>query len=172
MYKITAIDSNNTLYDICVYKGKKLLFRLRDSYHLLPSNLDTLSKSLCPELGCKGSFAHETLTKECLLEKKGELLDYMKQDILLLGGIMLKAQSIYWSNHQVDIVYKFTLSSLSLTIFRTHYYDEKNCPIHIPSMNEDHFIRSGYYGGHSDAYIPYGDNLYYYDVNSLYYILI
>lgn len=35
-------------------------------------------------------------------------------------------------------------------------------------MNEDHFIRSGYYGGHSDAYIPYGDNLYYYDVNSLY----
>nr|GFD00286.1 RNA polymerase, mitochondrial [Tanacetum cinerariifolium] len=26
----------------------------------------------------------------------------------------------------------------------------------------------GYYGGHADAYIPFGENLYYYDVNSLY----
>lgn len=48
------------------------------------------------------------------------------------------------------------------------YYDPNSFPIHIPSMNEDTFIRRGYYGGHADTYIPRGENLYYYDVNSLY----
>jgi DNA polymerase elongation subunit (family B) len=99
---------------------------------------------------------------------KDELLKYMIQDIRLLGGIMLKAQEIYISNYSVDIVSKLTVSSLALTIFRTQYYDVESFPIHIPSMNEDTFIRRGYYGGHADAYIPHGENLYYYDVNSLY----
>jgi len=35
-------------------------------------------------------------------------------------------------------------------------------------MRMDTFIRRGYYGGHTDTYTPYGQNLYYYDVNSLY----
>jgi len=96
------------------------------------------------------------------------LLDYMKQDILLLGGVMQKAQDIYWKLFQVDIESKITLSSLALTIFRLKYYDEKNWPIHIPNKNEDSFIRRAYYGGHTDVYMPYGENLYYYDVNSLY----
>ncbi|GFQ06938.1 DNA polymerase [Phtheirospermum japonicum] len=48
------------------------------------------------------------------------------------------------------------------------YYDEENNYIHIPNKNADSFIRSGYYGGHTDAYKKYGENLYYYDVNSLY----
>ncbi|KAL9659161.1 hypothetical protein QQ045_018726 [Rhodiola kirilowii] len=92
----------------------------------------------------------------------------MKQDIRLLGGITLKAQEINRSNYSVDIVSKLTVPSLALTIFRTRYYDDKKFPIYRPSMNEDYFIRRGYYGGHADAYIPYGENLYYYDVNSLY----
>ena len=41
-------------------------------------------------------------------------------------------------------------------------------PIYIPNKNEDSFIRRAYYGGHTDTYKPYGEDLYYYDVNSLY----
>lgn len=48
------------------------------------------------------------------------------------------------------------------------YYDASNWPIHIPNKNEDSFIRRAYYGGHTDTYKPYGEDLYYYDVNSLY----
>jgi hypothetical protein len=29
-------------------------------------------------------------------------------------------------------------------------------------------IKKGYYGGIAEVYKPYGENLYYYDVNSLY----
>ncbi|XP_038876624.1 DNA polymerase-like [Benincasa hispida] len=81
---------------------------------------------------------------------------------------MQKAQEIYWNLYNVDIESKITLSSLALSIFRMKFYDDVNWPIHIPNRNEDEFLRSGYYGGHTDTYIPYGSNLDYYDVNSLY----
>lgn len=167
-YIIKPMIMNHFLYEISVYKGKRLIFRLRDSYTLLPSSLSSLAKNLCPSLGSKGSIDHNTVTLTNLNSMKDELLKYMIQDIRLLGGIMLKAQDIYISNYSVDIVSKLTVSSLALTIFRTQYYDVESFPIHIPSMNEDTFIRRGYYGGHADAYIPHGENLYYYDVNSLY----
>ncbi|GKA82721.1 putative reverse transcriptase domain-containing protein [Tanacetum coccineum] len=65
-------------------------------------------------------------------------------------------------------VFLQTLSSLALNIFRLRYYNDEIFPIHIPNQNEDTFIRKAYYGGHTDSYKPYGENLYYYDVNSLY----
>ena len=103
-----------------------------------------------------------------LVTKRAELLEYMKQDIRLLGGVMQKAQDLYFQKFQVDVVDCLTLSALAMRIYRTIYYDENSFPIHIPSRNEDTFIRRGYYGGHADVYIPHGTNLYYYDVNSLY----
>lgn len=72
---------------------------------------------------------------------RDELVEYMKQDIYLLGGVMKKTQEIYWNLYKVDIEGKITLSSLALSIFRLRYYDEKIIPIHIPSRNEDNFIR-------------------------------
>lgn len=48
------------------------------------------------------------------------------------------------------------------------YLDDQAFQISIPNRNQDTFIRRGYYGGHVDVYKPVGDNLYYYDVNSLY----
>jgi len=81
---------------------------------------------------------------------------------------MQKAQDLYWTQYKVDIENCMTLSSLAMNIYRMNYYDPNLFPIHIPSRNEDRFIRRGYYGGHADTYKPYGENLYYYDVNSLY----
>lgn len=167
-YKIKPLIRNHMLYELAVYQGRKLVFRLRDSYTLLPSSLDKLSKALCPQLGSKGSIQHDKVEVSNLKKNRAELLDYMIQDIRLSGGVMLKAQEIYWTEYNVDIVNYLTLSALSLAISRMSYYDPNSWPIHIPSRNEDTFIRRGYYGGHADVYKPYGKNLHYYDVNSLY----
>lgn len=169
-YNFKPLIRNLTLYEIAIYRGKKLLLRLRDSLHLLPGSLEGLAKTLCPELGVKGkiSIQYDELKVKDLLTLRDELLNYMMQDILLLGGVMKKAQEIYWKEYNVDIVKKITISSLAFTIFRTHFYNQNEWPIYIPNRNEDTFIRRGYYGGHADTYIPYGENLYYYDVNSLY----
>lgn len=167
-YRVKPMMRNNKLYELVVFHGKIKLFRFRDSLNILPSNLDNLAKNLCPELGSKGSIPYEDVKLSNLVSMKTRLLDYMKQDILLLGGVMRKAQDLYWNAYKVDIESKITLPSLALTIFRKIYYDPKTFPIHIPNLLEDTFIRRGYYGGHADTYIPYGENLYYYDVNSLY----
>lgn len=167
-YTIKPLMRNHRLYELVVYRGKKRLFRLRDSYTLLPSSLATLAKTLCPQLGSKGSIPHDEVQVSNLKNLSAQLLDYMKQDISLLGGVMLKAQEIYWTQYKVDIENCLTLSALAMSISRMSYYDPNTWPIHIPSRNEDTFIRRGYYGGHADTYKPYGQNLYYYDVNSLY----
>lgn len=167
-YKLKPLVRNHRLYEISVYSGKKRLFRLRDSLNLLPGSLRALAKNLCPELGEKGNIPYTEITESNLASMKDSLIDYMKQDILLLGGVMLKAQRIYYDLFQVDIVTKITVSALALSIFRIQYYNEDSWPIYIPNKNEDTFIRRSYYGGHTDTYKPYGENLYYYDVNSLY----
>lgn len=92
----------------------------------------------------------------------------MKQDILLLGGVMHRAYEIYYELFHINIFKRSTSSSLAFDIFPTLYYDPKRWSIYIPNRNEDTFIRHGYYSGHSDTYIPYGKELYYYDVHSLY----
>lgn len=127
-----------------------MLFRFRDSLNLLPGKLSSLANNLCPGLGAKGSIPYDDVSVSTLVSMKDELIDYMKQDILLLGG---KAQEIYWKLYKVDIESKITLA---LSIYRMKYYDASNWPIHIPNRNEDTFIRRGYYGGHADTYIPYG----------------
>ncbi|XP_073313494.1 DNA polymerase-like [Primulina huaijiensis] len=167
-YKIRTLFRNHKLYELKIYLGDKLLFRFRDSCTLLPSSLATLGKTLCPELGSKGSIPHEDLKVSNLQVSREELINYLRQDILLLGGVMLKAQEVNWSKYHIDIEEVMTLSSLSLKIFRMHYLDDKTFPIHIPTQNQDTFIRRAFYGGHVDVYKPYGENLYYYDVNSLY----
>lgn len=111
-YKLKPILRNHRLYELAVYnktkKGKKFLFRFRDSLNLLPGSLNSLAKNLCPELGSKGSIEHDRVKLSNLASMKQSLLEYMKQDVLLLGGIMKKAQEIYWELYRVDIESKIT----------------------------------------------------------------
>lgn len=100
---------NNRLYELAVYSGKRMLFRFRDSLNLLPGNLNELAKNLCPGLGPKGSIPYDEVNVSNVGSMKQMLLDYMRQDILLLGGIMQKAQEIYWKLFMLDIESKITL---------------------------------------------------------------
>ena len=93
----------------------------RDSLKVLPGSLKSLAESLCPELGSKGEIDHGSLGIQELINKKLELLEYMKQDIYLLGGILKRAQEIYWSSYNIDIVKKITLPSQAIDIFRLKY---------------------------------------------------
>lgn len=62
---------NHRIYEIKVYKGKRLLFNIRDSLTLLTSSLSDLAKNLCPELGSKGCIEHEEI-QVSNLKVKGE----------------------------------------------------------------------------------------------------
>ena len=92
-------------------------------------------------------------------------IDYAKQDSLALLNALIKAQQIYWTNYNVDISSIWSTSTLSLKIFRLNFLNKI-----IPSLTraQDYYIRKGYFGGATDHYKLYGENLYYYDINSLY----
>lgn len=64
--------------------------------NLLPGKLGALAKNLCPDLGQKGSIPYDEVRLSNLASLKKSLIEYIQQDILLLGGVMLKAQEIYW----------------------------------------------------------------------------
>jgi hypothetical protein len=65
----------------------------------------------------------------------------------------------------IDITSIVSTSSLSFKIFRTKFL---KVDIPILKGSVDKFIRRGYFGGGTDYYKAYGENLHYYDVNSLY----
>jgi hypothetical protein len=90
-FTLKPLLRNNILYELSVYSsyssGKKLLFRFRDSLSLLPQNLNSLAKNLCPGLGSKGSIPYDKVNESTLLSMKDSLLEYMKQDIHLKRSI-------------------------------------------------------------------------------------
>ena len=65
----------------------------------------------------------------------------------------------------MDITTILSTSTLSLKIFRQNFLKT-----YIPILKgtEDNFIRRSYFGGHTDYYQEYAENLHYYDINSLY----
>lgn len=60
-----------------------------------------------------------------------------------------------------------TISSLAKTKFLKYYLNNSKIPL-INTNNLFDFIYSAYFGGITEVYKPYGKNLIYLDVNSLY----
>ena len=94
-----------------------------------------------------------------------ELLDYAIQDSVALFNALSNAQELYIQYYVIDITDIVSTSSLSLKIFRSKYLD---CNIPILKGSIDLFIRKSYFGGATDVYKKYAQNIKYYDVNSLY----
>jgi hypothetical protein len=91
--------------------------------------------------------------------------NYALQDAVALYESLTIAQSIYFNLFKVDIESVYSTATLALKIFRTKFLDK---PIFILPEYMDSFIRNGYYGGGTDVYKAYGENVHYYEVNSLY----
>jgi hypothetical protein len=69
----------------------------------------------------------------------------------------------------LDISSSLTLSSYSLEVFRTLYYDIKKYPIQHLMDKKEKFVRNSYFGGCVEIYKPHlKDGGYCYDVNSLF----
>lgn len=81
-YKIKPLVRNHKLYELKVYIND---LRFRDSCTLLPSSLASLGRTLCPELGPKGSIPHGDLVVSDLQVNSEGLINYLRQDILILN---------------------------------------------------------------------------------------
>ena len=137
-----------------------------DSYRIFQVSLE----DLCRQFNVEGKISkyqedyHSiTLFKDEVKYK--EFIDYAVQDSIALLRAMLNAQEEYLKDFNVDLTSVLSTSMLSLKIFVSKFL---NGDIPILKGSVDQFIRLGYYGGGTDYYKCYGENLHYYDINSLY----
>lgn len=160
----TLIDQHNKFILI---KYKNIVFK--DSFRIFPVSLE----DLCKNFGVDGKLSKydenfnslEIFNNQKLFYK---FQQYSLNDSICLFNALMVAPAYaehYIHHYQVDITTIFSTSTLSLRIFRQHHLKE---PIPILKEWEDQFIRASYYGGATDYYIKYAENLYYSDVNSLY----
>jgi len=98
---------------------------------------------------------------------KKELITYCETDVISLWKIIAKFQLRIFKYFTVDVLLYPTLSSLALGIYRSNFMDEKDrIPVILGNMYND--LKRSYTGGSVDVYKPSGENIYRYDVNSLY----
>jgi hypothetical protein len=97
---------------------------------------------------------------------KDETIKYCIQDCVSLYQVLSTFNQLIFEKYNLNINNYPTLSSLSFGIYRAHYLKDYKIPLIGGQILKD--IREGYFGGHTDVYKTTGENLYVYDVNSLY----
>ena len=94
-----------------------------------------------------------------------EAIKYLEKDLKSLFEAIGKFNAYIYRNHSVQVTGSLTISSLAIKIYLTKFYSTDIPLINKRSVYED--IKKSYFGGITEVYRPYGENLYYYDVNSL-----
>jgi len=163
-----------------------------DSYSLLNDNLFDLSRSFDIDI-TKGYFPHKFVNKNTfnyigntpsinywdkisiedynmsvskVWSLKDECLKYLNKDLVSLLNIMETFNRYIFRTYDIQMTESSTISRLALNIFLKYYLKGSQLPVIKSNMYKD--IKEGYFGGVTEVYKPYGKNLYYYDVNSLY----
>lgn len=83
---------------------------------------------------------------------------YCIQDCVSLHQVLIKFSNLIWDKYQVNITKFPTLTSLTFTIFRTHFLGDTKIPmlagIGLRTLANYTDIKMAYTGGATDMYIP------------------
>lgn len=150
------------------YKKKKIIFR--DSFKLLPSGLEALAKSYLPTLRKMEMNYDKSYFQE-------EIEEYLRVDCLSLFEVLKTFESdinaiLYEKfGDRADLInIEDYVSIASLAFYILNRYYLKGITKNYFSIEEEEFIRKGYFGGRVEIYkfTNLEGNLNYFDVNSLY----
>ena len=95
-----------------------------------------------------------------------ECLKYLDKDLRSLLAIMDTFNKYIFRLYDIQMTECLTISKLALNIFLKDYLKDSRIPVIRSNMYKD--IKEAYFGGITEVYKPYGKDLFYYDVNSLY----
>lgn len=91
---------------------------------------------------------------------------YLKQDLLVLWDCLKEFAGGIFRSDGVNLFKHYTISGLSLQLFRVKFMSDASVP-NLP-VEINNTLRPGYKGGVVNVFIPRGEDLFCYDVNSLY----
>lgn len=195
-YVLTPSYRDNKILRLIIKlkENRYIKISLVDSMNLLNANLSKLSKDYNVNT-TKGYFPYSFVNKHNLNYEgltphisyynsnidtdwyystlslnwnlRNESLNYLAKDLNSLLEVLVKFQSHLFIDHNLEMTECLTISSLAKKKFLKHYLNESKIPL-INSNILFNFIYSAYFGGITEVYKPYGQNLIYLDVNSLY----
>jgi hypothetical protein len=196
--KPLSIKVSKTTLNIKTNKKESSTIIFRDSYKLLPMSINNLIKGFqitvpklvfpykflsINNLNYEGALPDKSfyenisdLNYQVLVEDfkernwnfKTELLKYMKNDIVALHQIIDKFSETMFELENLNITSVSTISSISLKTYLSSYYNKYKTPIHIPRHDNYLDIKKSYYGGRVEVFKSYAENIFIYDVVSLY----
>lgn len=146
---------------------KVLNTKFIDSFRIFPVSLNELCEVFNKGEG-KASEYNQKFNSINILnnaELYQEFINYAITDSIVLYKCMFYASLTYKEEYDVELSNIVSISSLSLLIYRKKFMPQ-DIPYLYPS--QDLFIRESYHGGSTDFYQRHAQNLYCYDVNSLY----
>ena len=158
--KMNLVIRNNSFYQIKIGNNIKI----RDSYKLIPKSLDEISLNLIGKGKIKVNF-----TDTQFANNKSLILRYCLNDSKLLFTILCKLNKTMISLYSTSITESMTMSSLTFKIFRK-FFCTNNLIANSNKFKDNIYdlICKSYRGGITEVYIPYGEKLNYYDINSSY----
>jgi len=176
-------------------KGVMHTLTILDSYRILTNNLSDLCIKYKVDIN-KGIFPYGFSTKENLfyigetpkkyyynlsvtndeynsLKKdlwdfKVESLIYLNDDLISLYKVLENVNRSLFLDFNIKMTKCLTISKMAFKIYCKDYLSESKPIPYVINKGMYKDIKLGYYGGNTEVYKPYGENLYYYDVNSLY----
>lgn len=173
LHSVTILDSyrilRDTLEKLCLKYGVKVS---KGNFPYKFSNKDTLFYvGVTPSINYyKSSISIEVYNnlKKDVWDFKAETLSYLSKDLISLYQILVKVNRALFLDFNVNMTKCLTITKMAYEIFSKHYLNPNKPIPHVIKRDLYKDIKLGYYGGNTEVYIPYGENLYYYDVNSLY----
>jgi len=142
---------------------KNLIFR--DSYRIFPESLNKLAEITLinrPKL----EFDYNVCINKILNKEFYDLsIKYLENDVLMLFNIISVFKENIIRDYNLPLYKVYSTSNLAFKVFRTNFLKEN---LHSTTIKEYTIIKPAYYGGSVEIYNNSGNNLYYYDVNSLY----
>ena len=158
-YKVAFKDINSRIL-VSVSKDERTV-RFLDSQLLLLSSLEKLSKAF--------NVQHKKLKVDYRNLTKKELIKYLKHDAMSLYEMLTKFFKLVEQRFGLsinEIVKVETLPQLAWKIL--FKFVDKNKFVNYYTKEEEDYLRNYYFGGRVEPFILKGEDLYYYDVNSLY----
>lgn len=153
----TRKNRDGSVHEYVEYQNCR--FELRDSFLLLHDSLENLS-------GVEGfDTEHKKLPYDDYEEHKDKklLLEYATNDLLALYEVLTAFKDELLNDDHPRLY--MTAAATAMNVFKKSYGGAG----WLKSIGDNHEIyRNGYYGGRCEVVRRYGQNLHYYDINSLY----
>lgn len=162
-YNPQILIRNGRIYQIIC---NSITFRC--SLNLIPGKLNDLAKHFLNTQKEDIDFTKINLNN--LYSKINLINNYCKQDSLILFNVIIKFTILIKSLFDIntyETLSMLTISALSYHIYKKNYMNTNKI---YNNKNDNIFntLQNSYKGGICELYIPYGENLFYYDVNSAY----